>query len=51
MATIHPYKGYLNTEFHIYAKGTKLVDKNHVARRGHRQPLCDALDEAKERRF
>ena len=25
MATIHPYKGYLNTEFHIYAKGTKDV--------------------------
>ena len=25
MATIHPYKGYLNTEFHIYAKGTEDV--------------------------
>ena len=29
----------------------ELVDENHVARRGHRQPLGDALDEAKERRF
>ena len=25
MATIHPYKGYLNTEFHLYAKGTEDV--------------------------
>lgn len=26
MATIHPYKGYLNTKFHLYAKGTIDVD-------------------------
>lgn len=25
MATIHPYKGYINTEFHIYAKGPEDV--------------------------
>ena len=25
MATIHPYKGYLNTKFHLYAKGTQDV--------------------------
>lgn len=23
MATVHPYKGYLNTEFHFYANGTE----------------------------
>lgn len=23
MATVHPYKGFLNTEFHIYTKGTE----------------------------
>ena len=28
MATIHPYKGYLNTEFHLYAKGTENVTYN-----------------------
>lgn len=26
MATVHPYKGYLNTAFHLYAKGTIDVD-------------------------
>lgn len=25
MATVHPYKGYLNTKFHLYAKGTQDV--------------------------
>lgn len=25
MATIHPYKGYLNTQFHLYASGTEKV--------------------------
>lgn len=25
MATVHPYKGYLNTQFHLYATGTEEV--------------------------
>ncbi len=31
MATIHPYKGYLNTNFHIFAKGVSDVTYNVYA--------------------
>ena len=31
MATIHPYKGYLNTKFHFYAKGSEVVSYTIVS--------------------
>ena len=31
MATIHPYKGYLNTKFHFYAKGAENVSYSVIS--------------------
>ena len=31
MATIHPYKGYLNTEFHFYANGTEDISYDIIS--------------------
>lgn len=34
MATIHPYKGYLNTKFHFYANGTEDISYNVISLNG-----------------
>ena len=31
MATVHPYKGYLNTEFHFYANGTEDISYDIIS--------------------
>ena len=44
MATIHPYKGYLNTEFHIYAKGIKDVAYNvYALKNNDLKPIMDGI--------
>lgn len=39
MATVHPYKGYLNSEFHFYARGTKDVEYSIFSNNGEKENL------------
>lgn len=43
MATIHPYKGYLNTEFHLYAKGTEDVTYKVFSNGDETTPLTSGI--------
>lgn len=43
MATIHPYKGYLNTEFHLYAKGTEDVAYRVFSNGDETTPLTSGI--------